>query len=323
MERKMTLEHQWLEVMYQRGGLDGKDTNRLKNLENGFVGECAFDQFVTEFGGRRWRVYRDVWIDCGGPTQIDTMIVTNSGIYICDVKNYSGEYSYAGGQWYVNGRSVIKDIFVQLKRSMEKIRMMQHRIGGQFTAEGIIVFINEHFMLELETEVSEKVVCRNQLRKYLHEIDQESAFGRVSVEKLCSEIEKYIIDCPYLPPICDEDSFHRLIKGIRCEKCGSFNVDVDRTSVRCGDCQIKMGKEKVVLRSICEYGVVMHHKALKLQELYEFMGGKVEKRYIRSILIRHFEMLSIGKHAKYKNPREKFLYLFGNYNFRYKDKTGC
>ena len=167
LKRKMTLEHQWLEIMCQRRGLDASKMKRLENLDRGFSGECLFDRFVGEFGGRGWKVYRDIWIDCGGPTQIDTMIVTNNGIYICDVKNYSGEYAYTDEGWYVNGRSVIKDIFIQLKRSMEKIRMMQRQMGEQFTAEGTIVFINEHFMLDAVSAVPEKIICRNQLKKYL------------------------------------------------------------------------------------------------------------------------------------------------------------
>lgn len=74
-----------------------------------------------------------------------------------------------------------------------------------------------------------------------------------------------------------------------------------------------------MLRTVCEYGVIMHHKELKLQEVYEFMRGEVGKRYISSVLIKYFELISLGKHASYRNPREQFDYLFGSQVFRYKD----
>src|SRR5699024_11233652 len=76
------------------------------------------DRFIEAYGGNGWQVYRDVWLDCGGITQIDIMIVTAGGIYVCDAKNYSGDYVYADGRWYAGGRLLNRDIFVQLKRSM-------------------------------------------------------------------------------------------------------------------------------------------------------------------------------------------------------------
>lgn len=81
-------------------------------------------------GGTGWRVYRDIWIKCGGITQVDTMIVTSGGIYVCDAKNGAGEYVYADGKWYMGGRELNHDIFVQLKRSMEKVNAMRDLIGA-------------------------------------------------------------------------------------------------------------------------------------------------------------------------------------------------
>ncbi|SFK53558.1 Nuclease-related domain-containing protein [Salinicoccus halodurans] len=43
---------------------------------------------------------------CGGVTQIDTMIVTSAGIYMCDAKNYAGDYVYEDGKWFAGGREL-------------------------------------------------------------------------------------------------------------------------------------------------------------------------------------------------------------------------
>src|SRR5699024_7750266 len=103
------------------------------------------------------------------PIRID-IIVTAGGIYVCDAKNYSGDYVYADGRWYAGGRLLNRDIFVQLKRSMEKVNDMCTRIGPDIRAEGAVVFVNEHFELEMESSVFERVVMRNRIRKYLVEI---------------------------------------------------------------------------------------------------------------------------------------------------------
>lgn len=319
MVRKKTLEHQWLEAAGGRRGLDGRGAGELKRLRRGFEGEIELDRFVDRYGGSGWGVYRDIWLDCGGVTQIDTMIVTAGGIYVCDAKNYSGGYVYAEGKWYAGGRLLNRDIFVQLKRSMEKVNDMCVRIGPDIRAEGAVVFVNEHFELEMESPALERVVTRNRIRKYLMEIDGAAAHGRFHVERLCRAVEKYMIENPYKPPVCDAGMYSMMAKGVNCAGCGSYGLEVRRLFIRCVNCGFCEGKEKGVLRTICEYGVLMHDRELKLQDVYDFMAGEVEKRYVRTILSKYFKLIITGRHAKYKNPKNIFEYVYGNHVFRYKD----
>jgi len=318
--RKKTLEHQWLEAVGRRRGLDGRGAGELKRLQRGFDGEIELDRFVDQYGGDGWRVYRDIWLACGGITQVDTMIVTSGGIYVCDAKNYSGEYVYAEGKWYAGGRLLNRDIFVQLKRSMEKVDDMCARIGPDIMAEGAVVFVNEHFELEMKSPAPGRVVTRNRIRKYMMEVD-EAAFGRFHVERLCRMIEKYMIENPYNPPVCDAEMYSMMAKGVNCAGCGSYGVAVGRLFIRCVNCGYCEGKEKSVLRTICEYGVLMHDHELKLQDVYDFMAGEVEKRYIRSILARYFKLKVTGKHACYENLRQSLEYAFPNVEFYYKDRV--
>ena len=319
MKRKKTLEHQWLEVGGRRRGLDDRGAGELKRLQRGFEGEVEMDRFVEAYGGNGWQVYRDVWLDCGGITQIDIMIVTAGGIYVCDAKNYSGDYVYADGRWYAGGRLLNRDIFVQLKRSMEKVNDMCTRIGPDIRAEGAVVFVNEHFELEMESSVFERVVMRNRIRKYLVEIDTAAVAGRLHVDRLCRAVETYMIENPYKPPVCDAGMYSLLAKGVNCVGCGSYGVGVGYRFIHCQNCRMKEGKEKGILRMICEYGVLMHHKDLILHDIYEFLGGEVEKRYLKTILGKYFKVLSRGKYAKYSNPRQIFDYSFGHLSFFYKD----
>lgn len=247
------------------------------------------------------------------------MIVTSGGIYVCDAKNYAGDYVYADGKWYAGGRGLNHDIFVQLKRSMEKVNMMRGLIERDIMTEGAILFVNENFDLEMRSSASERVVTRNRIKKYMEEIDGAVAFGRFHVGRICTGIEKYIIENPYRPTVCDEVMYGWLAKGIYCAGCGSFGVEAGRQFVRCVNCGFCEGKEKSVLRTICEYGVIMHNRALKLGDVHAFMRGEVEKRYIKTILGKYFKLLNSGKHAKYKNPQKVFEYEFEGCVFRYKD----
>ncbi|WP_271400518.1 nuclease-related domain-containing protein [Salinicoccus roseus] len=318
-KRRQTKEHQWLRVMAERNGLDESGRRRLDALDTGHAGECEFDRWIEEFGGEGWRVYRDVWIDAGGPTQIDTMIVMEAGIFIFDVKNYSGAYAYSGGKWSVNGRPLIKDIFVQLKRSMEKVQFMMREIDPSVPAEGAIIFINEHFSFEAEDAVQDRVVMRHCLKKHILGMARGQLRLRMPVEALCREIEAFFIDCPYSPPRCDAALYLRVDKGLRCHRCGEFEHEVMRYHFRCLYCGYREAKEKAVLRSICEYGVIRNDCMLRVADIHHFLGGTVGERYVRSILIKYFRVAARGRHAAYVNPGEVMEYLFSGMNFRYKD----
>src|SRR5699024_2932953 len=65
--------------------------------------------------------------------------------------------------------------------------------------EGAVVFVNEHFELEMESSVFERVVMRNRIRKYLVEIDTAAVAGRLHVDRLCRAVETYMIENPYKP----------------------------------------------------------------------------------------------------------------------------
>src|SRR5699024_12612295 len=101
--------------------------------------------------------------------------------------------------------------------------------------------------------------------------------------------------------------------------CGIYRVVVIYRFINCKNCRMKEGKAKGILSMICEYGVLMHHKDLILHDIYEFLGGEVEKRYLKKILEKYFKVLSRGKYAKYSNPRQIFDYSFGHLRFFYQD----
>src|SRR5699024_1763382 len=62
------------------------------------------------------------------------------------------------------------------------------------------VFVNEHFELEMESSVFERVVMRNRIRKYLVEIDTAAVAGRLHVDRLCRAVETYMIENAYKTP---------------------------------------------------------------------------------------------------------------------------
>ncbi|MFC3419862.1 nuclease-related domain-containing protein [Salinicoccus hispanicus] len=319
-KRIKTMEHQWLELMEARGALSAEDQRKLEALEIGFAGECAFDDWMDRYGEEQWRVYRDIWIDAGGPTQLDTMVVTESTVFIFDVKNYSGDYTYMNGRWSVNGRPIIKDVFVQLKRSLEKVHLMLRQIDPVIQAEGSLVFINEHFSFRTEGELGAQVVMRHGLKKYLQTMDESGVTMRMPIDMLCSRIESFFIDNPYPPPACDDDTYFSLKKGVCCCSCGGFRHAVMRYYLKCLECGNQEAKERAVLRSICEYGVLRNDRNLKVRDIYFYLNKMISERHIQSILSKYFSAVARGRYASYENPGRLMKNLFPEITCKFKNE---
>lgn len=317
-KRIRTMEHQWLELMDSRGILSSEDQRKLEALEIGFAGECAFDEWMDRYGDEQWRVYRDIWIDAGGPTQLDTMVVAGTAVYIFDVKNYSGDYTYMNGRWSVNGRVIIKDIFVQLKRSLEKVHLMLRQIDPMIHAEGSIVFINEHFSFHTEGEAGAEVVMRHGLRKHLQTMDEGGVPMRMPIDMLCSRIESFFVDNPYPAPVCDDAAYISLKKGVCCCSCGRFRHAVMRYHLKCLECGNQEAKERAVLRSICEYGVLRNDRNFKVHDVYFFLDKTISERHIQSILSKYFNIVARGRYASYENTRRLMEDLFPELRCKFK-----
>lgn len=315
--RIKTLNHQWLHILCARGGGSDKDVQNLKRLSAGYAGECEFDDWILNYGRPHWKIFKDIWIDAGGTTQIDTLIVTGEGIHVFDVKNYSGTLEYVEGKWFSGGKRLGKDIFIQLKRSMEKVNLMHYRIGRPGGLYSSIVFINEHNDVKIVDDVDIEVVMRNDIKRKIHNIaDEERWNENLDIGKVASAIEKFIIPCPYKPRELDEAESGRVRSGICCEKCSGFDVAVHRYHVRCG-CGHAESKEKAVLRTICEYGVLRHERELKLEDVHQFLGGVISKIRLSEILRKYFKIIKMGRYAEYSNPRLEYEFLFKDLIFRY------
>lgn len=315
--RNKTLEYQWLHILCARGSGDDKDVQNLKRLAAGYAGECEFDDWLSSYGRPHWRIFKDIWIDAGGTTQIDTLLVTGEGVYVFDVKNYSGALEYVDGKWFSGGKRLNKDIFIQLKRSMEKVNLMHYRMGRPGGLHSSIVFINEHNDVKIVDEVDVEVMMRNDIKRKIHKIaDEENWNGSLDIEQVARGVETFIIPCPYKPRELEDAEFERLRGGICCVKCSGFDVEVHRYHVQCG-CGHVESKEKAVLRTVCEYGVLRHDRELKLEEVYQFLGGVISKKHLSKVLRRYFKLISTGRHAKYENPRSEFDFVFNQYDFYY------
>src|SRR5699024_760398 len=76
-------------------------------------------------------------------------------------------------------------------------------------------------------------------------------------------------------------------------------------------CGFIEAKEIAYARTVCEYGVIMHHKLLTRRALLDFLGVKVNVSYLKKILRQHFVLeIKYNKGSCYHNKCVPFEVWF-------------
>src|SRR5699024_12612642 len=120
-------------------------------------------------------------------------IVSDAGITVKEIKNYSGFYRVERGKWYAGNFEVPDDPLAQLKRAMNKLLKLQYIHRLNFDIEGKVVFPHIDFRLNCDDrDVRERLVMRSELRGYLKTFKIEYA-GR-SAERTAVAMSSDIIE---------------------------------------------------------------------------------------------------------------------------------
>lgn len=110
--------------------------------------------------------------------------------------------------------------------------------------------------------------------------------------------------------------------GILCENCDSWRVDVisRRYHILCKNCGRQEPKQRAVLRTICDYGVLYHDRPLTKNAVTEFIGEPSLEFIIKRTLLNYFELNSKGRASIYLNPAKRMEFAFKDVKFRYYSK---
>jgi len=306
--RNKAHELQWLEVMNQRNGLSEEEIKIYQRLKRGYQGEVVFDKLCQVFLENGVEVLNNITLKYKFDTvQIDQLIITGEKMYVVDVKYYRGAYVYENDEWRIGSTILSNNIYEQLRRAKRVVQNIFYEADMKVEIQGVLVFINPESSVEIVDQVPEETLSYEDVSGWLMKLSGENS-GEVQPEwknlLRAFEIESYRTN-----RVCSSDQFSNLRKGIRCMKCGGFDLSEEWYTVHCS-CGHSEAKEIAYVRTICEYGVIMHKEDLKTSDLKEFFGGS-NYRYLKRMLRKHFELItSSGNLARYANNGEQFEYSF-------------
>lgn len=92
-QRKISKELAYYRALGWRSRLSAEEAKKLSALERGYNGECIYDAVFDEIGHGSVFVFRDIYLGLeDSVAQYDALIVSDAGITVNEIKNYSGFY---------------------------------------------------------------------------------------------------------------------------------------------------------------------------------------------------------------------------------------
>ena len=282
--------------------LFAEHTNLYKRLTAGKMGEEEVLHYFREFGQPHWRYIQNYWANSNGVAESDLLVFTNTSCYVLEVKNYTGKFEYENGATTIDGYEYSSDSIFQARRSFKNIRKILAGHVHPDNVHGALVFIGENNEVAIHSQVDDiEIVQRNQLMNFIRKIavdEQTSLYGSLRIDRIQHQLNRFQVANPFVIPSLTADQTRLLHTGITCAYCSSLDTKLTRKFVKC-KCGHKELREAATLRTIEEYSVLRYDAKLRVNSLFEFMGGHNSKSYLLDILSCHFEMIRQGRYTYY------------------------
>ena len=318
-ERKISRDLAYYRALSFRCHLNGEEAKKLSVLERGNAGECIYDEVFDDVGHGSVFVFRDIYLGIeDSVAQYDALIVSDAGITVNEIKNYSGFYRVEKEKWFAGNFEVPDDPPSQLKRSMNKLLRLKYIHRLNFEIEGKVVFPHIDFRLNCDNRhVREKLVMRSEMRDYLKQFKNDYA-GRYA-EGIANAISAHIIDNPYFDKSADFDSIR---KGLYCGNCGSFEVENNHFFMKCCKCGSQEKKETHLIRAMSDFSALFLNERMTKKKLLIFVDYAVSQRTAQRMLNKYCECIENGAHTYYSFNHDSFDAAYASYetSYRYKDR---
>lgn len=295
-----------LEVCNRRGiKLNKKLTSRLYSLSRGFEGEQVVYEWFKKYSRQNFHMINDYWFNHGKNMQIDLLIIMNNHWIVVEVKNYHGLFEYRNNECYLNDKLMSDNHFHQLSHRTQRLQHIASELSQHIKVESVMIFIDEHCELSIQSDVQIKLVQRNQLKSYIESISQNTLLENhgPTPNQIKKHLDKYRVDSPFQPIILsDQQVKSEIRKGVDCAQCQSFNTAIAHRLITCQDCGQKEYKSFAIQRAALDlrYMYYYHPEKVTTHAVYELCGSAIQKRSISKTLLTKYKLVENGPKSYYK-----------------------
>lgn len=299
-----------LEICERRGMvLDKELDKRLYNLKKGFKGEYSVYQWFQEYSKQNIQIIDDYWFYHGKNMQIDLLVLMDNRWLVVEVKNYHGNFEYRNNDCYLNGKLMSDNHFDQLAHRTKRLRHIAAELNSNIEVDSIMVFIDEHCEVSIQSEISTQVIQRHQLKFFIESWSKErnrNIQGQ-SMQNIISHLDKYRVASPYQPILLNDKKLpNEIRKGIYCPDCLSYNTQATHRVIKCMNCGNKEYKKIAVHRLSSELRYIHYYQPEKVttHAIFELCGGRISKENIYRAMATKYTRVEKGPKSYYKVPLE-------------------
>src|SRR5699024_2876398 len=259
-----------LQSLDRRMTLTKEDKINFQNLHKGYIGEKNFFKLLeSEQTSKCIRLFDLSLKNNNDEFQIDSLLIFQNKIYLCDVKFFKGNFYIQDNDWYVEGSNKeISNPVSQLKRCNRLFRELLQKLGHHFQIEAYVIFNNPEFTL-YQAPINQPIIFPSQLKRFIKRLNQETGLLNSKHTKVTQQLTT--LHTPKFPyeRLPDYD-YNRLKKGIPCTQCTDFLSPTRTQSFRCNTCGHIEIAEPAIMRNIKEFNLLFPGKRITTPIIYEW-----------------------------------------------------
>jgi hypothetical protein len=287
-----------LRVLNKRLELSEEEKRYFSNLEKGYKGELQFDA-MTEKLTSSCLILNDLLLEVEKTTfQIDTLIIFASSVYLFEIKTNQGDYLYKSDSLTSTNGVSIKNPLDQINRNKLLFKKLLYHLGYSFTIKASVVFINPEFTL-YHAHPDLPFIFPTQIKRLLDNLNNQPGKVSSNHKKLATKlVSLHQTDSSFnkLPAY----NYDELKKGITCNECDSFSVEVHGHYIFCESCGTKEKVDLAVVRNFHEVNILFPDLPITTTIIQEWCVVINSGKRISRILAKYFNHSEIKKGRTFK-----------------------
>jgi hypothetical protein len=290
-----------LRLLDSRMELTADEKKNYLYLERGYEGELKFDSLIESAGlDRKLYVLNDLKLKVDNiKFQLDSIIITQNSVILCEVKYYKDDYYYKDGNFHLcTTEKTISNPLHQLNRGKTHLQQFLQRNGFHYPIECHLIFNNPVFFL-YNAPQDKPIIFPAHLNRFIHHLDSKPSNLNGKHRQLAELlVEKHIVDPPNsMPPY----TYDQLRKGLTSRCCRSFMLKIEGNRIICLECGHQETLEAAVLRNVNELMLLFPEMKITFNIICDWCGLYDRKWKTREILMRNYVLVSKGKNSYYED----------------------
>jgi hypothetical protein len=300
--RTESKEYKTMKSLYSRMNLSAEEKQHYLNLKKGYEGEVKFDTLTNSLYSKFY-ILNDLLLKSTNTIfQIDSLLVTQMAIIICEIKTFEGDYYYKDEGFYVcKNNKEITNPFHQLQRCETLLRQLLQKQGLNLPIEGNLIFIHPEFFL-YQAPQNEQIIHSPQLPNFIKSLSMKPSTLNGNHRKIADFLlNAHITDSPFSQVPTYE--YEGLRKGCKCGVCDSFDVVCGERRIRCMTCGSEEPIELAVLRCTEELILLFPKHRITTNMIHDWCKVVKYKKRIRNIVLTRYSLVGHGKYSYFKTKK--------------------